>query len=110
MTATISLWSCRAWVRLMWPSGYEATVLPELCEAVISAEQAGALTTEQELRYAKQCPSGIAPPSLRKGRYRALVEMRQRAFEDELEPRYYLAQIFQAFIAKELRAVDADIP
>ena len=34
-------------------SGYEATVLQELCEAILNARDAGVLKTEQEKRYAK---------------------------------------------------------
>ncbi|MBS7810548.1 P63C domain-containing protein [Roseococcus pinisoli] len=39
-------------------SGYEATILPELCEAVLSARQAGALL-KQQLHIAEQCESLI---------------------------------------------------
>ena len=80
-------------------SGYEATVLQELCDAVISAEQAGALTTEQELRYAKQCLALLR--AFAKVGIVALVD-EATGFQDE-RAKDYLAQIFQAFIVKELR-------
>ena len=34
-------------------SGYEATILQELCDAILSANEAGVLKTEQEHRYAQ---------------------------------------------------------
>lgn len=36
-------------------SGYEATILHDLCEMVLNARDAGALKTEQEERYAASC-------------------------------------------------------
>jgi len=36
-------------------AGYEATILHDLCQAVLDARDYGALKTEQELRYAQYC-------------------------------------------------------
>jgi hypothetical protein len=36
-------------------SGYEATVLVNVCDAILKADDAGALKTEQEKRYARYC-------------------------------------------------------
>ena len=66
---------------------------------MISAEQAGALTTEQELRYAKQCLALLR--AFAKVGIVALVD-EATGFQDE-RAKDYLAQIFQAFIVKELR-------
>lgn len=38
-------------------AGYEATILHDLCEAVLSARDSGGLTTPQEQRYAAACDS-----------------------------------------------------
>lgn len=40
-------------------AGYEATILNDLCEAVLQARDAGVLKTEQERRYAQYCDSLI---------------------------------------------------
>ena len=80
-------------------SGYEATVLQQLCDAVIAADQAGALTTEQEKRYANQCL--ILLRAFAKVGIVALVD-EATGFQDE-RAKNALAEILQAFIAKELQ-------
>ena len=80
-------------------SGYEATVLQQLCDAVIAADQAGALATEQEKRYANQCL--ILLRAFAKVGIVALVD-EATGFQDE-RAKNALAEILQAFIAKELQ-------
>ena len=40
-------------------SGYEATILNDICESILKARDEGVLKTEQELRYAAACESLI---------------------------------------------------
>jgi hypothetical protein len=79
-------------------SGYEATILPDLCEAVLAAREAGALRNDQ-LHIAKQAE--ILVRGLARVGIIALVDeatgyQRDRAADS-------LAKILEAFIAKELQ-------
>ncbi len=79
--------------------GYPANVLVQLCEAVLKARDAGALTTEQEQRYARSCDVLV----------RAFAHVGIVALVDEAtgyqadRARDALARILETFIAKELR-------
>ncbi|MFC1877099.1 P63C domain-containing protein [Thermodesulfobacteriota bacterium] len=80
-------------------SGYEATVLQELCDAILDAKNATALKTEQENRYAKQAEILI----------RSFAKIGIIALVDEATGYQYdrardaLEKILDRFIAKELR-------
>lgn len=80
-------------------AGYEATVLQEICDSVIAADQAGALTTEQERRYATQCL--ILIRAFARVGIVALVD-EATGFQDE-RAKDALSKILQAFISKELQ-------
>ncbi|MGU3384389.1 P63C domain-containing protein [Methylobacterium sp. D53M] len=80
-------------------SGFEATVLQELCEVLLRARDAKALQTEQEIRYAQFADMLIR--SFARLGIVALVDeatgyQRERASDA-------LARILEAFIAKELQ-------
>jgi len=80
-------------------SGFEAVVLQELCEALLSARDAGALQTEQERRYAQF--ADILIRSFARIGIIALVDeatgyQRDRAADA-------LSKVLEAFIAKELQ-------
>lgn len=79
-------------------TGYEATILPDLCEAVLAAREAGDLRADQ-LHIAKQCE--ILVRGLARVGIIALIDeatgyQRDRATDA-------LAKILEAFIAKELQ-------
>ena len=80
-------------------SGYEATVLQQLCDAMISADQAGVLTTEQERRYASQCL--ILLRAFARVGIVALVD-EATGFQDD-RAKNALSRILQEFIARELQ-------
>lgn len=79
-------------------AGYEATILLQLCEAILKARDEGVLKTEQEKRYARQCDMLI----------RAFAKIGIIALVDEATGYQYdrardeLNVILQAYIAKEL--------
>ena len=79
--------------------GYEATILQKLCDAVLTAKDAGTLRTEQELRYAQFAYILI----------RAFATVGIIALVDEvtgyqeLRAKDALSRILEAFIAKELQ-------
>ena len=79
--------------------GYEATVLQELCDSMIAADQAGVLVTEQEQRYAKQCL--ILLRAFARVGIVALVD-EATGFQEE-RAKDALNQILQAFISRELQ-------
>jgi hypothetical protein len=79
--------------------GYEATILQKLCDAILTAKDAGGLKTEQELRYAQFAYTLIR--AFAKVGIIALIDevtgyQEQRAKDD-------LSRILEAFIAKELQ-------
>lgn len=79
--------------------GYEATVLQEVCEAILTARDEGLLVTEQDKRYARH--ADILMRGFARVGIIALVDeatgyQRDRAKDD-------LAKILQAFVAKELQ-------
>lgn len=80
-------------------SGFEATVLQEICEALLKARDAGELKTDQEKRYAQFADTLIR--SFARVGIIALVDevtgyQRERASDA-------LSKILEAFIAKELQ-------
>jgi len=79
--------------------GYEATVLADLCDAVIKARKAGNLHYQQE-HIADQCE--ILDRAFRNVGIVALVD--EATGYQEVRARNALAQILEEFIAKELRA------
>lgn len=91
----------------MAASGYEATILPDLCDAVLEARRAGALRSQQE-HIAHQCEvlvRGFARVGII-----ALVDEATGYQRDRAKDA--LAQILESFVAKELqpyvRAFPAD--
>jgi hypothetical protein len=79
-------------------AGYEATILHDLCQAVLEARDAGALKTEQELRYAKYCDALIR--SFAKVGIVALVD-EATGYQYERD-RQELHKILDRYIAKEM--------
>lgn len=79
--------------------GYEATILQKLCDAILTAKDAGALKTEQEQRYAQYAYILI----------RAFATVGIIALVDEvtgyqeLRAKDALSRILEAFIAEELQ-------
>lgn len=80
-------------------AGYEATILHDLCQVVLQARDAGALKTEQEIRYAKSCD--ILIRSFAKIGIIALVDEATGFQEDRA--RKNLEEILDKFISEELR-------
>jgi len=78
--------------------GYEATILVDLCDAVLDARDAGVLTVKQ-LVVAKQCE--ILTRAFAKVGIIALVD--EATGYQEIRSRYALEQILDKFISKELR-------
>ncbi|WP_346290936.1 P63C domain-containing protein [Sphaerothrix gracilis] len=79
-------------------SGYEASTLVEICEAILNARDAGVLKTEQEVRYAHHCDilmRGFARVGLI-----ALID-EVTGYQAE-RARNALHQILENYIAKEL--------
>jgi len=78
--------------------GYEATLLVELCEAILKARQEGALHTQQEHigRACEALVSGLARVGII-----ALVD--EATGYQSVRTKNALAEILEAFIAKELR-------
>jgi len=79
-------------------AGYEATILHDLCQAVLDARDADALKTDQEKRYAKYCETLV----------RSFAKVGIIALVDEATGYQYdrdhkeLETILEAYIAKEL--------
>jgi len=78
--------------------GYEATILADICDAVLAARDAGVLTGKQ-LAVAKQCE--ILTRAFAKVGIIALVD--EATGYQKIRARYALEQILDEFIAKELR-------
>lgn len=78
--------------------GYEATILLQICEAILSARDAGVLKTEQELRYAQQCD--ILIRAFAKVGIIALVD-EATGYQAERD-RDELHRILEAYISAEL--------
>lgn len=79
-------------------TGYEATILPDICDAVLAARNAEALRADQQ-HIAKQCE--ILVRGLARVGIIALVD-EATGFEKD-KTANSLARILQAFIAKELQ-------
>jgi hypothetical protein len=79
-------------------SGYEATILPELCDAVLTARNAGALLPQQK-HIAEQCE--ILVRGLARVGIIALVDEATGYQRDRTKDA--LSKILEAFIAKELQ-------
>lgn len=77
--------------------GYEATILPELCDAVLSARQAGSLNYQQE-HIGKQCE--ILVRAFARVGIVALVH--EATGYQEIRDRDALNQILQLYISEEL--------
>ncbi len=78
--------------------GYEATVLADICEAVLAARKEGLLQKQQE-HIAAQCE--ILVRGFARVGIIALVD-EATGYEDD-RPRRALAKILEAFVAKELK-------
>ena len=79
-------------------TGYEATILPDLCDAVLAARQAGALVHQQE-HIARQCE--VLLRGLARVGIIALIDEATGYQTDRAKDA--LAKILEAFIAKELQ-------
>lgn len=86
-------------------TGYEATILPDLCEAVLAAREARALRTDQ-LHIAKQCE--ILVRGLARVGIIALVDEVTGYQHDRAKDA--LTKILEAFIAKELQPYITTFP
>lgn len=80
--------------------GFEATVLQELCEALLKARDAGALATEQEVRYATFADMLVR--SFARVGILALVD--EATGYQEVRPRDALQQYLEMLVRKELAA------
>ena len=80
-------------------SGYEATILHDLCQIVLKARDAGQLKTDQEVRYGIACEALIR--AFAKVGIIALVD--EATGYQDVRSREALQKILEAFIAKELR-------
>lgn len=78
-------------------SGYEATVLQELCDAILTARDEGELKTEQDFRYAKQ--ADILIRSFAKVGIIALVD--EATGYQEVRDRLALQKILDKYITDE---------
>ncbi len=81
-------------------SGYEATILQELCDAILTADEAGVLKTEQERRYAKF--SYVLIRALARVGIIALVD--EATGYQEVRSRRALEEILERYISNELLA------
>lgn len=86
-------------------SGYNAELLPEVCEVYLSAREAGALPYQQEHIAAQ---AEIIMRGLAKVGIIALVD--EATGYQEIRARDALARILEAFIAKELQAYVQTFP
>ncbi len=82
-------------------SGYEATVLVNLCDAILKARDAGALKTEQELRYALYCDMVIRAFA-KVGIIALIDEVTGYQAERVKEDKTALQRILAAYISPEL--------
>ena len=87
-------------------AGYEATILHDLCQAVLEARDAGALKTEQEKRYAEYCD--ILIRSFAKVGIIALVD--EATGYQDTRVKDALAKILEDFIAKDMRPYIGTFP
>jgi hypothetical protein len=79
--------------------GFEATVLQEICEAILAARDKGLVTSEHDKRYAKQ--ADILMRGFARVGIIALVDEATGYQKDRA--RDELAKILEAFVAKELQ-------
>lgn len=79
--------------------GYEATVLQQVCEAILTARDQGLLTTEQDKRYAVQ--ADILMRGFARVGIIALIDEATGYQKDR--DKQALAKILEAFVAKELQ-------
>ena len=79
-------------------SGYEATILLHVCEAILTARDAGALQTDQEKRYGQFCEALVR--SFAKIGIIALVD--EATGYQEVRARDDLHRILEVYIAQEL--------
>lgn len=86
-------------------TGYEATILPDLCEAVLAAREADALRPDQ-LPIAKRCE--VLVRGLARVGIIALVDEATGYQRDRAQDA--LARVLEAFIAKELQPYVATFP
>ncbi len=86
-------------------TGYEATILPDLCDAILSAREAHALRADQ-LHIAKQCE--ILVRGLARVGIIALIDEATGYQLDRAKDA--LAKILEAFIAKELQPYVSTFP
>jgi hypothetical protein len=86
-------------------TGYEATILPDVCEAVLAAREAGELRADQ-LHIAKQCE--ILVRGLARVGIIALVDEATGYQRDRAKDA--LAKILESFIAKELQPYITTFP
>lgn len=80
--------------------GFEATVLQELCEALLKARDAGALKTEQEIRYGAY--SEMLTRSFARVGIVALVD--EATGYQQVRPQDALQQYLELLVRKELAA------
>ena len=79
--------------------GYEATILPDICDVILEAKKRGRILSAQQERFADAC--GILVRAFAKVGIIALVH-EVTGYQD-VRARDALARIAEAFIAKELR-------
>jgi len=79
-------------------SGYEATILLSICEAVLDARDSGALRTEQEIRYGQFCDALVR--SFAKVGIIALID--EATGYQEARAADELHRLLEHYIAKEL--------
>ncbi|HUK25205.1 MAG TPA: P63C domain-containing protein, partial [Terriglobales bacterium] len=79
--------------------GYEATILPELCEAVLSARDAGKLNYQQD-HIAKQCDILVRAFA----RVGIIALVHEATGYQEIRDREALQEILERYISKELMA------
>jgi hypothetical protein len=79
--------------------GYEATVLQQVCEAILTARDQGLLTTEQDKRYAVE--ADILMRGFARVGIIALID-EATGYQKDRDKRA-LAKILEAFVAKELQ-------
>jgi hypothetical protein len=78
--------------------GYEATILADICDVILAARQAGALSNDAEMVIAEHCE--ILTRAFAKVGIIALVD--EATGYQDIRPRDELHRILEAYIAKEL--------